>query len=188
MTHNAKRVLEILADEVFAGQLNQVGSSSNPHGVSLLSQGLLVLTWGWFVVTGVLLARWDIRERRLPNSLVATSLAGGLLGFCLVSVTSGAWDSLARALMAALVSSLVFLLVYLIGGMGMGDVKYAAVIGLYLGWLGWHFVYWGAFFGFVLAAVVGGVMWLYKFNLVSLPFGPFMTGGALIVGMLALAG
>ena len=70
------------------------------------------------------------------------------------------------------------------GALGMGDVKLAGLLGLYLGWFGWLAV----FFGGALALILGGV-WalvllvrkLFKKKEASvLPFGPSMFLGAFL--------
>jgi leader peptidase (prepilin peptidase)/N-methyltransferase len=66
-------------------------------------------------------------------------------------------------------------------GMGFGDVKLAGVIGLVLGYLSWSAVVIGAFTGFFLGAVVGGIVLATGAGTrkTALPFGPFMVAGAL---------
>ena len=73
----------------------------------------------------------DLRERRLPNPLVGT--AGlGLATSCaaaLVSGGPGAGPSVARAGTAVVACGGVLLVVAVVGGLGMGDVKLGAVLG-----------------------------------------------------------
>ena len=141
-------------------------------------------TWISFLATGFILAKWDIRDRRLPNKYVAMALAGGLIGFTLLSVIEQSWDSLARGLIGGGICVLVFAVAHVMGGMGMGDVKYSAVIGLYLGWLGWESIYWGVFSAFALAAFIVATSAIRRKRLRSIPFGPFMTLGVVLTGVL----
>ena len=66
-------------------------------------------------------------------------------------------------------------------GMGFGDVKWAGVIGLYLGWLAWTTVSTGTLIAFLAAAVfvtarhlLAGRGWRI------VPMAPFMSAGALV--------
>ncbi len=148
---------------------------------------ILVLgtTWAWFLLTGLVLARWDIREHRLPNKCVAVSLIGGLIGFSILSMIEQSWASFVRGVMGAGLCVLLFSIVHLLGGMGMGDVKYSAVIGLYLGWLSWDSIYWGVFTAFALAAFVVAVNALRRKPKRAIAFGPFMTLGVIVTGAIA---
>ena len=74
-------------------------------------------------------------------------------------------------------------------GLGMGDVRLAFVLGLYLGWLGWAAVVLGALAGFVVQAVIAlGLLATRRIRLRDeLPFGPAMlAGAALVIGGTAL--
>ena len=67
--------------------------------------------------------------------------------------------------------------------MGFGDVKLAALLGLYLGWLGWSSVAVGAFAGFLLGGVVGVALIVARRGAgrkSRIPFGPFMLAGAFL--------
>jgi leader peptidase (prepilin peptidase)/N-methyltransferase len=133
---------------------------------------------------GVLLAVIDLQHRLLPNRVVVPSLGLGAALLLAAAVAGGAWDALLRAVLAAVVLFLAFLVLALISprGLGLGDVKLAGLLGLHLGWIGWNAVVVGAVAGFVtqalLAAVLlaGGRIGLRG----ELPFGPAMLLGAAV--------
>ncbi|SNS09180.1 leader peptidase (prepilin peptidase) / N-methyltransferase [Geodermatophilus saharensis] len=140
--------------------------------------------WLWLATAGVLLAVVDLRERLLPNRVVLPALAGGVLLLSLAALTGGAGDALLRAVLAAAALFAVYLAMALVSpGLGMGDVKLAALLGLYLGWLGWPAVVLGALAGFVLQAVVAlALLATRRIGLRGeLPFGPAMLAGAALV-------
>ena len=88
----------------------------------------------------MLLALIDLRHRLLPDRVVLPSIAVGAVLLGLAAALEGDWAALLRAAVAAVVLFVVFLVMALISpaGLGMGDVKLAALLGLYLGWLGWN--------------------------------------------------
>ena len=96
---------------------------------------------------------------------------------------------LLRALGASAVAVLAFAVAHILGGMGMGDVKFAAVTGWVLGTIGWSAVWWGHLLGFVAAGVVVvvGLVISRMHRRTAVPFGPFMGLGSLIVGVAAIA-
>ncbi len=141
---------------------------------------IAIATWIWFILTGFVLSTWDIREHRLPNHVVASALVGAVVGFGGVAALTGAWSQLARGLLASAIVSTGFLVIHMVGGMGMGDVKYALVTGLYLGWVGWQALWWGTFMAFLLAAIVILARVPTKRKSQHVPFGPFMAVGVLI--------
>jgi leader peptidase (prepilin peptidase)/N-methyltransferase len=64
---------------------------------------------------------------------------------------------------------------------GLGDVKLAALVGLFLGWLGWRTLTAGTFAAFLLAAVATVPLLLRRLDRKTrIPFAPFMITGALI--------
>jgi leader peptidase (prepilin peptidase)/N-methyltransferase len=142
-------------------------------------------------VVGVLLAVVDLQHRLLPNRVVLPALAAGTALLLLAALADGAWDALLRAVLGAAALFAVYLVLALAspGGLGMGDVKLAALLGLYLGWLGWAAVVLGALAGFVVQAVVAlGLLATRRIGLRGeLPFGPAMlAGAALVIGGTAL--
>ena len=64
------------------------------------------------------------------------------------------------------------------GGLGLGEVKLGVAAGVVLGWYGWPTVMVGAFAGFLLRALYGGV--LARRGRADVPFGPFLLAGAFL--------
>ena len=126
-----------------------------------------------------------MKHRLLPKRVVLPELAVGKALLLLPAVADGAWDALLRAVLGAAALFAVYLALALVspGGLGMGDVKLAALVGLYLGWLGWAAVVLGALAGFVVQAVVAlGLLATRRIGLRGeLPFGPAMLAGAAVV-------
>ena len=67
----------------------------------------------------------DYRSRRIPNWLTTPST---LLGLALHAVLEG-WPGMGTAMLAGLAAGMAFLLFYLAGGMGGGDVKLITAVG-----------------------------------------------------------
>jgi len=107
----------------------------------------------------------------------------------LAAAADDAWPALGRALLGGAAAFAVLLVMALLApaGLGMGDVKLAGFLGLYLGWLGWPVVLLGFLLGFVVQALVGLVLLLTRRagRRTELPFGPALLGGALVAALLS---
>lgn len=68
----------------------------------------------------------------------------------------------------------------------MGDVKLAAPVGLYLGYLGWSQLLYGGLLGFVLNGLVTVILLKQKTRsrASEVPHGPSMLGATAIVALL----
>ena len=85
---------------------------------------------------GLWLSIIDIRSHRLPNKVVAAMTRVSISIQALIALTQSQLDRLIAALTTALVTTLVYFLLYVCsrGSMGMGDVKFAFPLGLAIGW------------------------------------------------------
>lgn len=132
---------------------------------------------GWLIVI-------DARTHRLPNRIVLPTLA------CLIvlAVTDAVATGQGAALVRALIGMVILGGFYAVlrgmsrAGMGGGDVKLAAVIGLVLGWHGWQSLAIGAASAFVLGALYALVLILLRRadGATRIAFGPWMIAGALL--------
>ncbi len=125
----------------------------------------------------------DLERMRLPTPIV---LAAALLGLPLLAAASAethAWGSLGRAAIAAAACGAAFLAIALAvpKGLGLGDVRLAALLGAFLGWLGYRQMAVGFLLALLTGGVVGVALLLAKRGSRStrLPFGPFLAGGSL---------
>jgi prepilin peptidase CpaA len=89
----------------------------------------------------------DLRSRRIPNWLVFPFLLAGMV----VSAISGGWHGLAQSILGILLAAVLLGLFYVLGGMGMGDVKLCAAAGA---WIGPHQL----ILALVLMGFAGGLM------------------------------
>lgn len=110
----------------------------------------------FLAITGVQLARIDILHHLLPNRLVVPLLGAGILLLAGASLALGGWEKLARGLAGAVILFFFYFILALISpkSLGMGDVKLAAPLGLYLGYLGWAPLFYGGALGFVAGGLV----------------------------------
>jgi leader peptidase (prepilin peptidase)/N-methyltransferase len=130
----------------------------------------------------IALALIDLSTHTLPNAIVLPSYAVGGVLLAADGLISGDHRALVRAIIGAAVMWLLYLAMALMypEGMGFGDVKFAGVLGLFLGYLGWDVLVTGAFAAFVLGGTFALALILFKkTNLKSgIPFGPWMVAGA----------
>ncbi len=127
----------------------------------------------------------DVRQLRLPDRLLAPAALAAAVLLAIAAAVRAEWFPLARAAGAAVGTYLLFFVVAWGSprSFGFGDVKLAALLAGYLGWLGWTHVVYGLFAGFVCGSVValfllllGRAAWRSH-----LPFGPALIVGAMLV-------
>ena len=123
----------------------------------------------------------DLEHYIVPNRIVIAATVLGVPLLALAAVDDG-WGNLGRALAGGVLGLGLLLAIHLVNprGMGMGDVKLAGVLGLYLGFLGLRYVLFGLFLGFLLGAV-GGILLIVtglRSRRDHIPFAPFLAGGA----------
>ncbi|HUU70487.1 MAG TPA: A24 family peptidase [Planctomycetota bacterium] len=101
-----------------------------------------------FILIMLAAAAYDLRQRRIPNYLIAATviLAFGMHGMV------GGLDGLASTWLLGLMAGAgLLILPFAMGGMGAGDVKLLACAGSMLGPV-------QVFYAFLAAAVLGGLM------------------------------
>ncbi|MDJ0354755.1 MAG: A24 family peptidase [Actinomycetota bacterium] len=152
---------------------------------------LVLLACAGLVLAAVRLTVIDIRSHRLPDRIVFPSFGAAMVLLLAAGFAAGDFRTAVRTLLGAMVLGAFYLLLRLIypAGMGLGDVKLAALLGLYLGYLGWPQVLFGTMTGFLLGGLCGIVLIVTRLGgpKTQIPFGPFMLAGALAV-MLVPAG
>jgi prepilin peptidase CpaA len=99
------------------------------------------------LVPGILLASWiDYSQRRVPNWLNLTLI---LAGFSVQGFYFG-WPGLAAGAMGLLIGFGLLIVPWMMHGMGAGDVKLLAAIGVWMGPL-------LTLYSFGLGAIIGGL-------------------------------
>ncbi|GAA4066527.1 A24 family peptidase [Agromyces indicus] len=133
---------------------------------------------------GVVLSIVDLTEHRLPNAVMLPTLIALAVLLVVASAVSGEWMSLLWALAGCAGMFALYLVLALISpsAMGMGDVKFAAPLGLVLGWFGWTVWFAGVSAGFVIGGIVSLIALATRRVTLrgSIPFGPSMLAGAIV--------
>ncbi|WP_169064240.1 prepilin peptidase [Geodermatophilus dictyosporus] len=138
----------------------------------------------WAAGAAVVLAQVDLAVHRLPDRV--TLPAGAVCAAALLADAAllGTWPALLRALLAAAATGGVALLTALAApsGLGLGDVKLLALLGLVLGWAGWGVLLAGVLLGLLAGAAVSLVLVAARRAgwRTALPFGPPLLLGAVL--------
>jgi leader peptidase (prepilin peptidase)/N-methyltransferase len=111
-------------------------------------------------ICAVPLARIDIVHHLLPNRLVGPLLGAGFALLGLAALAAGAAGDLLRGAAGSVILFFFYLILALTSknGLGMGDVKLAAPLGLYLGYLGWSQLFYGGALAFVAGGLASAVL------------------------------
>ena len=131
------------------------------------------------------LARIDLAEHRLPNRLVVPALLAGVVGLGLSWLVSGA-PPLIPLLASAIYAGVLFVFA-LFGGMGMGDVKLAATLGLASPTL--TIALGSPLLAFLFGGVAAVIVLIRRGRRAHIAFGPFLLAGyfaALVVAAFLL--
>jgi leader peptidase (prepilin peptidase)/N-methyltransferase len=127
------------------------------------------------------IAAIDIEHRIIPNRLVYPALVAFPAYLTIARVFGAPVDLVRMAAGFALYGGVLFLIAIVSRGMGMGDVKLAALIGLVLGSLGLGYVGVAAGAAIVLGGV-GAIVALLagRGRKSAIPFGPYLAAGAVV--------
>lgn len=132
----------------------------------------------------------DLELYILPNRITYPSIVVSLVA--VVPLSYLAKDDPGRAIRGALIGGvgyLLFLGVTLIAyelivhkeGMGMGDVKLAGLLGIWIGWIDPILVLYGLIAASVIGLVVGAAILVVRRSSQPYPFGPWLAIGAIVV-------
>jgi leader peptidase (prepilin peptidase)/N-methyltransferase len=139
---------------------------------------------GLMLAVGLIDARWRI----VPNAIMYPALVGYLAALAIADL-AGSGVSFLRGLLGlgAYAGPLLLVALAVPGGMGMGDVKLAALIGLVLGSIGLSYVAVAAGVGILgggLGAILAMLLLGYRRGQ-QIPFGPYLAGGAIVAAFAA---
>ena len=124
----------------------------------------------------------DIKEHRLPNSFTSAGFIAGLGVSIILAIKENSFEPLIHTVSVALLAGSAFLVLYLFsrGGMGMGDVKLAIMLGALIAPFGWPVLVMGFIVAFILGGVCGLILLVSKKanRKTLIPFGPYLLVGA----------
>ena len=142
-------------------------------------QLLIPLAYYLFVVSCLIVIFFaDLKYGIIPDKIIFPAIAVSFLYF-LINHSS----LIINHLFSAVGASLFFLLLFLITkgkGMGFGDVKFAFLMGLILGFPN---IIVGLYVAFLTGAIIGCILILWRKKRVfgtAIPFGPFLVIGTLV--------
>jgi leader peptidase (prepilin peptidase)/N-methyltransferase len=153
-----------------------------PNALLAIAAVLRLLAFLYLAAISVALSIIDIEKHRLPKAIVLPGYAVGAVLLGTAAVLEGDWVGLGRmAAGSGILFGFYFLLAFISPrGMGMGDVKLAGVLGLFLGSLGWGQLAVGAGAAFVLGGLFSIILLITRRvgRKGGIPFGPWMLLGA----------
>jgi leader peptidase (prepilin peptidase)/N-methyltransferase len=150
---------------------------------------LTLVAFLYLAAISTALALIDLDTKRLPNPIVLPAYAVGGVLLTASALLQGRPAALGQAAIGLVALGGLYLILALAkpGGMGMGDVKLAGVLGLFLGHLGWAELIVGGMGAFLLGGVVALALLAARRVTRSsgIPFGPWMLAAAWIAVLAA---
>lgn len=134
-------------------------------------------------LAGPALAAIDLDVMRLPNNILGPVALLTLAALAVVSAWSSDWNMAIRSLGGGLLAGATFWLLNAVtrGGVGFGDVKLAALMGLVAGAVGLATVWWALALG-----SLGDLIWAKLGRREGpLPYGPALLAGTLFAMILS---
>jgi leader peptidase (prepilin peptidase)/N-methyltransferase len=142
----------------------------------------------YLAAISVALSVIDLDVKRLPDRIVLPAYLVGAVSLGAVDVLRGDPAAFGVAALGAGASALFYAVLWFAkpGGMGLGDVKLAGVVGLFLAHLGVAQLVVGTAAGFLIGGLIGIAVIVGRRGTrrTAIPFGPCMLAGAW-VGVLA---
>ena len=136
----------------------------------------------YLAAVSIALSIIDLETQRLPDAIVLPAYPVGAVLLTGAAVLSGDVGRLGLAAigMVALVLFYAIMFFGYRGGMGMGDVKLAGVLGMYLGYTGLGPLFVGAFAPFLLGGIFAIALIVVRRagRKSRIPFGPWMLLGS----------
>ena len=131
----------------------------------------------------------DLDTLRLPDRIVAPLLVVSIPLIALTSLLQGDAPRIRYAITGGAFYFVFLLVVHLVipRGMGFGDVKLAAVMGMYVGWLASSvrgavtLTLYAMMIGFLVGSLAGLVVFAFRRRSRAIPFGPFLAFGTVVV-------
>lgn len=146
---------------------------------------LVIIQFAVVIAAGTWLTLIDLRVKLLPNAIVhplGVVIGAGSLAIAIADhdITRLWWSLVGAAGMWV-----VYLALALAGGVGGGDLKLAAILGAWLGTVGWEPVLAGAVLAYVIA-IPHTVVILARTRSMkqSIAFGPYLLAGAITAAVL----
>lgn len=177
-----RRVADAPSDWLTSGLHTLLATLGGAGAALLASTRVETVAFGVLALACALLVTIDLAEHRLPDVIVLPMYPILLGGLTAAAVVSGEWGDLGRsvAAMGALGAGYFALAWVNPAGLGLGDVKLAGVLGLFLGWFGWANVLAGTLAAFLLGGAFAVVLLITRRanRKTAFPFGPWMVAGA----------
>lgn len=132
-----------------------------------------------YLLGGVVISWIDLDVHRVPDQVLRIMLPAVMAALVVAAVGLGEWELVASAMLGALAMGGLFLVLAIVGSMGLGDVKLALVTGLMVGALGWDSTVLAVLATFAVAGAAAAAMLLRGAHRTQhLAFAPALVVGA----------